>query len=364
MLGLSGAGPLVARGLGKVAYQRHAGARRQGQQIALVLEQDAALRGGLARQGVVLRLAVGVGRGLYRGRAGEDELQCLVRAGVERVLGDASLPHRGGQLADRAQARRGHLKGGARRHPGHVVVGAAPVGDHGALVPPLVAQDVLEQVGVLVCVGAVHEVVGGHDGLGGGLAHAGLEAGEVDLAQGALVEHGVGRLAARLLAVDGKVLGAGADAHGLDAAHGRRRHLSAEVGVLGVVLEVPAAQGVALDAQPGGKQHTHALAGGLFAHGGAHALDHGGVPGVGERHGGGEAGRGLGGVEAQVVRGPGLVPDSGGAVRERDLGDAQALYRPGLELAGSLQERALLLERELGDDVGVLHASSSTRFPL
>ena len=112
-----GAGPLVARRLGKVAYQRNAGARRQGQQAALVLEQDAALRGGLARQGVVLRLAVGVGRGLTPRACRRGRGPGLVYAGVEHVLGKAPLPNRGNSEIARAQARRGHLKGGARRHP-------------------------------------------------------------------------------------------------------------------------------------------------------------------------------------------------------------------------------------------------------
>ena len=194
------------------------------------------------------------------------------------------------------------------------------------------------------------------------LADDDLERREVDLAQRALVEHGVGRLSARLLAVGGEVLGARGDAVGLDAAHVGGGHLAGQVRVLGEVLEVAAAQRVALDAQTGPEQHVDALARGLLAHGGAHALAELGVPRVGHGDGGGEARRGLGAVEAQVVGGAGLVADAVGAVGELDGGDAGAVIAPAAEGGAALEKGALLLKGEPADDVLVSHGSSFARY--
>ena len=70
----------------------------------------------------------------------------------------------------------GHLQVGARPDALHVVVGAAPVGHHKAVEAPLVPEDLLEQVPVLIGVGAVDAVVGRHDGLGVPLLHRDLKA--------------------------------------------------------------------------------------------------------------------------------------------------------------------------------------------
>ena len=248
------AGALVARGLSEVADEGDLGGggkRKQGRETLggrVVLQQDAALRRGLAREGVVGVDVEGRDGVLDRLARGEHELDGLVGALVDVRLGDAPLADGRHELADGREAGGWHLEGGAGDHARGVVVRAAPVGDDGAIEAPLVAQDLAEQVLVLVGVDAVDEVIGAHDALGRGLAGHDLEAGEVDLAQRALVDDGVGRLAAGLLGVHGEVLGAGADSLGLDAAHVGGGHLAREVGVLGEVLEVAAAQRVALDA--------------------------------------------------------------------------------------------------------------------
>ena len=127
-----------------------------------------------------------------------------------------------------------------------MVIAAAPVGDNRAVKAPVLAQDILQQMGVLVGVGAVDEVVAGHNGFGMCLFDNNLKAGQVQLAQAALVHHGVGRHTAQLLAVDGEMLGTGGDTLGLDAAHIACGHLAGEVGVLGEILKVAAAKRAAL----------------------------------------------------------------------------------------------------------------------
>ena len=78
---------------------------------------------------------------------------------------------------------------------------------------------------VLVGVGAVEPVVGGHDRAGLSLLHGDLEIGQVHLPQRALVHHGIGGHAQHLLAVGGEVLGTGGNALLLYAADEASGHL-------------------------------------------------------------------------------------------------------------------------------------------
>ena len=210
-------------------------------------------------------------------------------------------------------------------------------------------------MGVLVGVGAVDEVVGGHNGLGLCLFDHDLKAGQVQLAQGALIHDGVAGHAAQLLAVDGKVLGAGRDAVLLDAADVACGHLARQIGVLREILKVAAAQRAALDVQAGAQQHRDLLCCGLFAHGLADGLAQGGVPAVG--HGGRsrEAGGRHTGVQAQVVCRTGLLAHTVGAVRQGDGRDALARQGAGVEHRAAGQQRTFLLQIQCLNDVCVFH---------
>ena len=212
-----------------------------------------------------------------------------------------------------------------------MVVAAAPVGDHCAVKAPVPAQDIHEQVGVLVGVGAVDKVIGGHDGLRLRLLDHHLKAGQVNFPQGALVHDGIRGHTAQLLTVHGKVLGAGGNAVFLDAADVGRRHFTGKVGVLREILEVAAAQGAALDVQAGAQQHRHALCRCFFAHGCAHSLAKLRVPAVGNGGRGGEAGGGHTGVQPQMVGSTRLLAHAVGAVRQGNGRDALARQRPGGE---------------------------------
>ena len=181
-------------------------------------------------------------------------------------------------------------------------------------------------MGILVGVGAVDEVVAGHDGFGRGFFHHDLKAGQVDLPQGAFVQHGVRRHAAQLLAVDGEVLGAGGDAVGLDAPHIACGHLARKVRVLGEVLEVAAAEGAALGVEARPQQYGDFLRGGFLAHGFAHFLAQGGVPAAGHSDSRGKAGSRHAGIQPQMVRRPGLLAHAVRAIGQgngRDTGFGQ-----------------------------------------
>lgn len=100
------AGALVARGLGEVADEgdlRGGGKRKQGRGTSgrrVVLQQDAALRRGLAREGVVGVDVEGRGGVLDCLARGEHKLDGLVGALVDVGLGDAALADGGHELAD------------------------------------------------------------------------------------------------------------------------------------------------------------------------------------------------------------------------------------------------------------------------
>ena len=325
----AGACALIAGRLGKVADDGQLFARLQGQDAVLVLEQDDALGGGAAGQCVVGSRVKGAGGFLHCRVGGEHQLQQLVEAGVEVGLGDFAVLHGLHQLPDGVAAGAGHLEGGAVLHAEGVVVGAAPVGDDRPVEAPILPQDVLQKMGVLVGVGAVDEVVGGHDGLGPGLLDHDLEAGQVQLPQGALVHHRVGGHPAQLLTVDREVLGTGRDAFFLDAPHIGRSHFARKDGVLRKILEVTAAEGAALDVQAGAEEDSHFLCGGFLAQCLAHGLAQLLVPAARRGGGGREAGGRDAGVQAQMVGRPCLLADTVGAVRQGNGRDALARQSAG-----------------------------------
>ena len=245
--------------------------------------------------GLLVEVPLAAGGGLV---GGQNHVQQLVYPQVDLAFGDLARLQGGHQLPVAVADGAGHLQVAARLDAGGLAVAAAPVGDHKAVKAPLVPEDLGEQVGVLVGVGAVHFVVGGHDGLGVALLDGDLKVGEVELPQGPLVHHAVAGHAQQFLGVGGKVLGTGGDAVFLHAPDEGGGHFAAQVGVLGVVLKVPPAQRAALGIEAGAQQHIYLLAGGLLADG---AAAQGGqllVPAVGNAGSGGEAGGGLAGIDA------------------------------------------------------------------
>ena len=255
------------------------------------------------------------------GVGGENDVQQLVHPLVHLGLREGTGLQGGKNLPVAVAAGAGHLQVAARPDRLGVVIGAAPVGDHKAVKAPLLPKYIGEQPGVIVGVGAVNQVVGGHNGLGVALLHRNFKVGEVQLPQGPHIHHAVAGHAQQLLAVGGEVLGAGGDAVFLNAPDESGGHLAREVGVLGVVLKAASAQGVALGVQTRAQQHIDLLAGGLLADGPADLLSQVGVPAVGHTGGGGKASGRLAGVETQVVGGPQLLSNPVGAVREVHSGD-------------------------------------------
>lgn len=141
-----------------------------------------------------------------------------------------------------ASAGGGHFEVETCFEGGDALVDGAPVGDDESFESPFLAEDLREELAVLGGVGAVDLVVGAHDGPGLGFADRGFEGGEVDLAQGALVDAGIDAHAVGLLVVRREVLEGGADALGLDAVDEGGGEFSGQEGVFGEVFEVASAQ--------------------------------------------------------------------------------------------------------------------------
>ena len=204
---------------------------------------------------------------------------------------------------------------------GYGALFVAPVGHDYAAEAPLVTQDGGEQALALLCKLAVDLVVGTHDGPGVRLLDGDLEALEGDFAQGPGVHAAVVVHAVDFLVVGCVMLDAHANAVALDAAYVCGGHLSAEERIFGEVLEVAAAQGVAVDVHTRGEEHVGAIFKHLVAHCGGELFNQRCVPG-GCKHGAhGEAGA----VEGLVSAGAGRVDaEACRAVCQNGVGDAQA----------------------------------------
>ena len=326
----------------------------QRQDALLVLQQHDGLFAGLRRQGVVLIHVEGLALQRLDGVGdGQDHVQQLVHPPVQQLLAEPAGLHGVDQLQVGVAPGGGHLQMGARPDALHMVVGAAPVGHHEALEAPLVPEDLLQEMLVLVGVGPVDAVIGGHDGLGLALLDSDLEAGQIDLPQSALVHDGVGGHAAQLLGVGGEVLGAGGHTIGLDASDVAGGHLACQVGVLGEILEVAPTERRTLDVQSRAEHHAHPLGGGFLAQAPADLFAQDGVPGVGDGGCRGEAGGGKRGVQTELIAFPGLLADAMGAVGQGHVRHAQPHYAPRLPEVLSGEEIAFLLQGHLLDDVRV-----------
>ncbi len=148
-----------------------------------------------------------------------------------------------------------------------------------------------------------------------------------------------------LLVVDREVLERRPDPLGLHAAHEGGGDLAGEQRILAVVLEVAAAERMALEVEAGRQQQADLLGPRLGADRRAQLLDQLLAPRRRHRRGAGEAGRGH--ALADVLAG--ALAQADRAVRHPGGGNSQPL--DGERLPGALpgRERSLLLERQLTD---------------
>ena len=145
--------------------------------------------------------------------------------------------------------------------------------------------------------------------------------------------------------VGDEVLDAHADAPVLRGADDVHRDRAGEQRVLGVALEVPAADGRALQVHLRGEHDVDPVPAGLGGEHVTHLVGEVDVPRRGERAGGGERGGGL-------VGGVGDAADAGGAVGDVHGAQADVRDRGGGPQAGADDQAHLLLEAESSREVG------------
>ena len=321
---LRAAGALVARGAGELADHRDrvAGGRLQRQERVVVLEQHRALGGDGAGERVV-GVLVEVGAGCRSG-ARSRSWSTRATAWSSRRLVELAGAHRGDDrgVADAEVGR--HLEvepGGDRRD---AVVDRAPVGHHEPVEAPLVAQHLGEQPVVLRRVGAVDLVVGAHHRPRPRLLDDALEAGQVDLAQRALVDVGRDAQPVGLLVVGRVVLDRRADALALQALDERRAEHAGDERVLGEVLEVAPAQRERLMLMPGPRTTSTPCARASSPTASPTRRTSSGSKDEPERARGREAGGGHAAGDADVVALVGLLAQAVRAVGERDRAGCRA----------------------------------------
>ncbi len=204
---------------------------------------------------------------------------------------------------------------------GHGPLLVAPVGHHDALETPFVTQDGGQQIVALLRKLAVELVVRRHYGPGISLADSDFEALEIEFAEGAGVDARVVLLAVHFLVVGSEVLGAHANAIALDAADVGGGRLAGEQRVFGEVLEVTAAERVAVQVLARSQEHVDTILLNFVAHGSGQLLDKRHVPGRSQDGAHGETCA----VERRVGAGTGRVDtQAGGTVGHNGNGNTQA----------------------------------------
>ena len=153
-----------------------------------------------------------------------------------------------------------------------------------------------------------------------------------------------------LLVIGGEVLDGGAHIAALDALDKGGRRLAGQIGVLGEVFKVPAAQRGALDVHRRAQHHGELLMLAGIADGLAHAAQQVAVEGRRRGAGGGEADRFDGIIDAQVVGGLILLAQAVGAVGDHRGRNAQALHRLGVPEVRAGTQPGLLLKGHLSDE--------------
>ena len=214
----------------------------------------------------------------------------------------------------------------ACRHLHGTVLAPEPVGHNRSLIAPLVAEDGLYEFLALRSIDAVDIVIGGHHRPGLALLDGNLETLEVDLTEGTLGNAGIVAHAVGLLIVGSEVLDACTHVVLLHTGDIGTGSLTSHHGVLRVVFEVTATEGVAHDVQGRGQQHVGTILLHLLADGLTHLFDELGVPGRGKQGADGEVGTVIGG---RVTLTGCIDAESGRTVGQYDGRDAERVERIG-----------------------------------
>ena len=246
----------------------------------------------------------------------------------------------------------GHLEVEPRLVGGDLIADGAPVGHKQAFKAPFAAGDVRHQPLILSAVGAVETVVGHHDGHGLRFLDGDLVLLEIYLTEGAFIDDAVAVHSRVLTGVAREVFERGPHALRLHAADERRRELAREQRILREILEVSAAQGVALVVGARAQKDGDVLLDALLAHGLPHFFCEGGIPRASDAGRRRESGRGDARMNSQHIRLSELFSQPARAVRHHDVGQFLARKAPAHEPeVPAVEKLCLLTERQPRDDL-------------
>ena len=194
----------------------------------------------------------------------------------------------------------------------------APVRHHNALIPPLIPEDLVEQMMVLAAERSLHLVVSAHDGPRLRLFHRRLESCQIDLPQRSLIDYGIHAHAVSLLIIHGEMLQAGTHTHTLHTIDMAFCHMPRQIGILGEILEVPAAQRASLDVISGSEQNAYFLRLALLAQCFSDPADQFFIPAVADAGCGRKAGGRHAVIDSKHIALPALLSQTVGTVRHHN----------------------------------------------
>ena len=221
----------------------------------------------------------------------------------------------------------------------------APVGHHDTLETPLVTKNRRQQVMLLLGIFPVEFVVRRHDRPRIGLLDHDLETLQHHLTQGARIDDGVVLVAVGLLVVRREMLGTHANPIALDTVDIRRSNLAGQERILGKILEIPAAERVAVQVHTRSKQHVGAILLNLLSHRLGHFLDQRGIERSRHHRTHRETGRIEGLVGTRTRR---INTDTSRTVRKDRLRNAQP--RDGASRTGRTGNEGRIRRRQRASD--------------
>ena len=230
------------------------------------------------------------------------------------------------------------------------VMHCTPVGDDGSAESPFIPEDVGQEFFALAGVFSVDQVVGAHQGVRLALLYGGLVSCEVDLPQRAFVHHRVVGHAAVLLVVHDVMLERCSHVFALYALDVGSGDLAGEVGVFGIILEIPAAERGTLDVYGRPEDHPDLICLAFFAQRFAHLLKKIPVKGAGSKTAGREA-------DGDMAFGFAFIyfSQADRAVGHHDRVDPKSFHRESVPAAIAGHQFDLLFQSQLRYDLGIIH---------
>ena len=206
----------------------------------------------------------------------DDELKHSACGFVEACFGEFATSNSAADAADIGVGA-GHeeVDAGGYFLCGILVLG--PIGEDYAIESELIAEDVREEMFVLLHGRSVDAVVRGHDCPRLGIGDGAAEVLEVGCAHGLLVDDDVVVEAIGFLIVEGIVFGCSSDSCGLNTSDHGGGHFAAEFRIFGVVLEIASAERVSHEVHSGREEYIYAECACFFAKGFAHFFEKFGV---------------------------------------------------------------------------------------